>query len=562
MALENGSAAHLPRDSRPSGFVPSARGTTALSSVSSSPLQNTRRVSAGATRRKKSAAESVVSYTRDATDQENKRVTHQRTSSVETIRTRHKPKKSSEAAGHETLTSSFICAGAAKQKSDIFLPPSTFICGLEPFKPCNSNCVKKSDGAPLFASSANLDVDPFHVAEGTATYSSSSFESIDFSNDLSRWDMENIPTIPSLHSPPSSPGPSSESYVSSTSQGRQVAPFSTPIEDDEPLENEIPFPLSRHSKVVLENMGVKKSRTLTRTRTVYRQESPTSVEPSKCNASQLESDLPCPLPLRALCQNTSTQHPTRNESSRVQSEVHTGSAIPDLFAGPSTAKTDSWGCVHLGASDLELSITFPKAAHFEVWDVDDYEHVAIPAMLCLSAKDPGAYSGKPIALPDVSLIDIRCDDLPLPVLRAKHDPRDEYYTSYTGTKIGKSKEDAPRGDTPRTTGVSMDSISLEGKWIATYVKPGVDGQGRLKHGDRSKAFRGWYQKIWVPIPTRLFEKRETRIFHLHARVWMMGDEQRVLLLDENEAGDVYPLITDTEMTVSHLRKEREMEHWY
>lgn len=186
-------------------------------------------------------------------------------------------------------------------------------------------------------------------------------------------------------------------------------------------------------------------------------------------------------------------------------------------------------------------------------------------MLCLTVKDPAAFSGMPIALPDVSLIDIRCEDLPLPLPKAKYEPHDDYYTSYTGSRIGKMSDELLKDATPRATGISMDNISLEGQWVRTYTKPGVEGTGHprvLEGGDDSKGFRGWYQKFWVPIPTHLFEKRETRIFHIHARIWMMGDEQRVLLLDENEDGNVYPLLADTEMTVSHLRKEREMEHWW
>jgi hypothetical protein len=218
--------------------------------------------------------------------------------------------------------------------------------------------------------------------------------------------------------------------------------------------------------------------------------------------------------------------------------------------------------VHVGAVDLELSIVFPQTPHFEVWDMGDNAHMACPAMLCLMAKDPQAFSGMPLALPDVSLIDIRCEDLPLPLPRGKYEPHEEFYTSYVGSKTGKANDALIKDASPRTSasGISMDNISIEGQWVRTYTKPGVEGSGRsrvLRRSDIPK-FRGWYLKFWVPIPTRLFEKRETRAFFLHARIWMMGDEQRVLSLDENEGGQVYPLLADAEMTVSHLRKEREM----
>ncbi|KAF8902253.1 hypothetical protein CPB84DRAFT_1846420 [Gymnopilus junonius] len=544
MAQEDGSAPHLPRDLRPSGFVHPSGGTVAFSSVPTSPLQNTRK--SGATRRKKST-EKIVSNTRDATDQENKRLTQQRTPSVETIHTRQsKPKKYTEPAGHETVTSSFTCAGATKQQSNTFLPPSIrIISGLEPHQLCSGKFVKKPDCIPFSKSSASiLNVDPFHVANDITTYTSAVL-SIDFSDDLAQWDMENIPTIPSLPSPPGSPRHNSASGSTNTTQPTSDPnPFSTPIDDDELLENEIPFPLSRHSKVVLENMGVKKSKTLARSRSIsggiiaHRQgQEPTpNVEPSGSKQRQLDTGLPSPLPLRMLGENAESQ-----------SRMHT--------------KKDSWGCVHLGAADLELSIVFPKSAHFEVWDMGD----DFPCYASLMIKEPAAFSGMPIALPDVSLTDIRCEDLPLPVPRVKYEPREEYYTSYTGSKIGKMSPEPIKDAAPKRTGISMDNISLEGQWVRTYIKPGVDG---IRHsrvpqdGDEAKDFRGWYQKFWVPIPTRLFEKRETRVFHIQARIWMMGDEQRVLLLDGNEDGDVYPLLADTEMTVSHLRKEREMEPWW
>jgi hypothetical protein len=192
----------------------------------------------------------------------------------------------------------------------------------------------------------------------------------------------------------------------------------------------------------------------------------------------------------------------------------------------------------------------------------DDAHIACPAMLCLMAKDPMAFSGMPLALPDVSLIDIRCEDLPLPLPKAKYELRDDYYTSYMGSKTGKMDVQLMKGGSPKTSGLNMDSISLEGQWVRTYAKPGVEGGSRsrvLRRGDDVPKFRGWYLKFWVPIPTRLFEKRESRTFYIHARTWMIGDEQRVLSLDENEVGQVYPLVADAEMTVSHLRKEREMK---
>jgi len=35
---------------------------------------------------------------------------------------------------------------------------------------------------------------------------------------------------------------------------------------------------------------------------------------------------------------------------------------------------------------------------------------------------------------------------------------------------------------------------------------------------------GWFLKIWIPILTCLFVKKEMRLFKVVGKVWMMGDE--------------------------------------
>jgi len=195
------------------------------------------------------------------------------------------------------------------------------------------------------------------------------------------------------------------------------------------------------------------------------------------------------------------------------------------------------------------------------------------------AKDAYAWSGMPLALPDVTLIDIRCEDLPLPSRKSVYDPNDEYNVHYTGAKTGTANDDL---NTTVETKIGQRGIRIEGKWKRTYTNPGVEGSGRARldrrrdisslnmHSQRQNydaatmamdgAYaRGWYLKIWIPIPTRLFAKRETRMFDINARIFMMGDEVRVLSLDGNEDGGAYALHADTRMTVSHLRSWREMD---
>jgi len=222
------------------------------------------------------------------------------------------------------------------------------------------------------------------------------------------------------------------------------------------------------------------------------------------------------------------------------------------------------------------------------------------------AKDALAWTGLPLALPDVSLIDLRCDDVPLPSpIRSRNtwkfpDQGAAYSTTFLGGKSAREESSFGLG-----TGMNMmrnlkqfeeeqtigpNKISIDGRWARTYAPPGVEGRpGRQPapstmsstpseststSGRSSSAYtsRGWFLKFWIPIPTRLFAKYESRSFRIQARVWMMGDEERVPALDRFETGlgpeervdgdqqsRPHPLLAETEMTASHLRREREMD---
>ena len=191
------------------------------------------------------------------------------------------------------------------------------------------------------------------------------------------------------------------------------------------------------------------------------------------------------------------------------------------------------------------------------------------------AKDPRLWSGTPIALPDFSLIDIRCDDLPVPSSMSVYDPSIEYAVQCTvpwnrnlPPPYSSSSSSSKKIELPPFT-VNHQEITIEGKWERTYTKPKMEGQtpvfyiaDRNGEEDGTRNARGWYLKIWVPIPARLFMKRETRIFEVRASVWMMRAGERVLNVttssEKEEDEEDFPLIAEAEMTVSHLRSEREM----
>lgn len=201
-----------------------------------------------------------------------------------------------------------------------------------------------------------------------------SFDALD---DLARWDMTSFPSIPS---PPTSPDYNKSMGDTTRDTGAHKPaplPFSDPIDDDVVLETDkdFPFPfVHRNSKVVREHMGVKKMRTLARTKSSHGLQFGPPFPPTPFENSL--PGLPHPLPLRTLCQNTTTPNPLLNSissSPRTNTIVKsmTPASSPRRATGPTTTWRDSYGSIHLGATDCELSLAFPETSHFEFWDADD-----------------------------------------------------------------------------------------------------------------------------------------------------------------------------------------------
>lgn len=221
--------------------------------------------------------------------------------------------------------------------------------------------------------------------------------------------------------------------------------------------------------------------------------------------------------------------------------------------------------------------------------------VQVPALLCLMTKEPKRWATTPLAMPNVSLIDLQCEDIVVPVrFPSLYVPRrvptsNMYSTRFQGGKSALDERSAGSSERSKRRRMSMmdtlnkleeeqsmrpDKISLDGKWVRTHTWPGVEGPHH-ESGQAKASPRGWYLKFWIPIPTRLFMKRETRIFQIRAKVWMMGNEENAVQLDRFETvgsvdallggdkkeEDVSPLLAETLMTVSHLRREREMDVW-
>lgn len=197
----------------------------------------------------------------------------------------------------------------------------------------------------------------------TPTAAHSTFSLLD--DYIPSWDTNIFPLIPS---PPDSPmhknstDKTASPNASLSYPASFDAPFSTPYDEDALLENEIPFPLNKHSNVIIENMGIKKAKkNLWKERQSLLNRHITTVRPDLRPHSGPTS----PLPLRSLCQNKTAQANVPFQ------HIFSRPTTPGIPTGPSSSKTDAWGCMHLGAADCELSIAFPHTSHYEVWDMGD-----------------------------------------------------------------------------------------------------------------------------------------------------------------------------------------------
>jgi len=208
------------------------------------------------------------------------------------------------------------------------------------------------------------------------------------------WDMDMIPSIPS---PPASPplgasGPpqsiardvQSVARDSPTSNGRNTPPPSAPT----PTPTRLTSTSTHHTETSNSSTSVS---TVKGTKKRHSNSSNKAKTPSISFAS-IDAKGLSPIdaktkggktkPLVALCPNTSFLHPLAGRSSQAQGEPSDSSLLStkssqgndplDCTKQPqkSMAEIDKWGCVHLGAADCELAMTFPQP-HCEVWDMRD-----------------------------------------------------------------------------------------------------------------------------------------------------------------------------------------------
>ncbi|KIK69741.1 hypothetical protein GYMLUDRAFT_34129 [Collybiopsis luxurians FD-317 M1] len=224
-------------------------------------------------------------------------------------------------------------------------------------------------------------------------------------------------------------------------------------------------------------------------------------------------------------------------------------------SSPGAVWRDQFDNLHPGISDLDLSISFHKksAPYFDVWDLPDDIHIAVPATLHIALTNPNEWKEIP-SEPDLRYIDIKASTFDYRPLSEYFPP--EYTVSYTGAS---SNEYADPSIIPAdlTRGIIVNK-----KWHTTY--PGsrihfkeslITNHGRLsddsiethdEEDEDSISKRGWYFKFMIPIPSWVLRQGNTRTFVVQASAWIGGLDDGGLVRGE------------TELVISHLRSEREM----
>ncbi|KDQ31604.1 hypothetical protein PLEOSDRAFT_1111869 [Pleurotus ostreatus PC15] len=210
--------------------------------------------------------------------------------------------------------------------------------------------------------------------------------------------------------------------------------------------------------------------------------------------------------------------------------------------------------VSLTAEQLKLGIAFYNSPHFEIWDMEDDIFVAWPAELRLEALDSDRWEFTSLIQPEILRVALEC--------HSKYYCKDGDHTKYpyaicdADSWYSVAYGGAVCRDGMRSAVVPAAGIHVAAQWERTYKRRAdpldVEGAGARRPKAREvPAERGWVLRFWIPIPTHLFVKRETRSFVIEAKVWLADDARELPHADK-------ALAATAEMTISHLRRAREM----
>ncbi|CAK5284703.1 unnamed protein product [Mycena citricolor] len=183
------------------------------------------------------------------------------------------------------------------------------------------------------------------------------------------------------------------------------------------------------------------------------------------------------------------------------------------------------GCYELDPEEYTLSIQYHSGPHFEFWDNSDNYLMVTGLALCIRLRDPDKWDHIPLARPTLNVGAILCTSAPIVCAPAHYrsSPASKFAVSYHGTTLNR----APPSEDPATWGIVADSV-----WNR---EPGCTSGPRVA---RLLAFM-------VPMPTKLFDKCETRVFDVSACVSLNEKSRHIVSSMER-------------ITVSHLQRERDM----
>ncbi|KAF5380681.1 hypothetical protein D9757_007076 [Collybiopsis confluens] len=218
-------------------------------------------------------------------------------------------------------------------------------------------------------------------------------------------------------------------------------------------------------------------------------------------------------------------------------------------SSPGTEWRDRCGHISPGISDLDLTIAFhKKQPFFDVWDLPDNIHIAVPATLHLTLKNPREWN-EISSEPDLRYIDIKASTFDYRPLSEYFPP--EYTVAYNGASSIEYADpsivpaDLTRGIIVNKKWHSSGSRSrFRESLITNYGRLPDDSIGADQEDVSQK--RGWFFKFMIPIPSWVLRQGNTRAFTVEASAWAGGLDDGGLIRG------------DTELVISHLRSEREM----
>ncbi|KAG2144633.1 uncharacterized protein EDB93DRAFT_1104851 [Suillus bovinus] len=137
--------------------------------------------------------------------------------------------------------------------------------------------------------------------------------------------------------------------------------------------------------------------------------------------------------------------------------------------------------------------------HVTTWDSPDYGFFIFPAQLVIACTFTNDLD--PLAIPDVTIVDLVCTTFAINGPYKSH-PQIAFRTFYDGARM-RYVNDTPTPDLSR--GIHIGNIP----WCSSMDKDGNFG---------------WYMHFWIPIPFILFQRAETRVFKIDAKVRVNGED--------------------------------------